>query len=1251
MMEEINISIKKLKALYKKYSLNDLVTSLFCSSLWLPNISSPVKHQLYYAILSMMEVDDFETNDKITNYQDFKKLLDQIYSLSPSFHYLEDYVPESDWGQIKYFFEKRFFQIFYGNELSNIFDHLMRYELMIIPFEDEIKSAVNKSPKSDLINCLTLQDQIITFYNNQFEGDIPQVNPGYIEIPSEAFWKNTINCFEHLNLDTAVESAFLENYSFQLGTVNYDISNIDSFTELVMNGEILPHFFLKQNDTYYPILPRRYSSILVDSWGKFFKNKRKKLFDSDERIRQIITGAVANFIKQRVSKNKIFTIVSVLDEGKDTIPIVFVAAILTEEKIILFYLAHPDYSIDDINEEVNDVSKLLTKVSKAFKKQPYRLHLHIDKEIVEFRKEKENVKLIPEIFYVLPQLTTERKGINIPESFDCYFITLDELLYIIDESESAQELSDFTDYLERYSPQIDSGVISVTDLFASFKESFGVLIEGALEPDGIFLDPNWGSNYRYESLTKFWKIFPERNFIFHPRSWNVIKEGDTRIRIDARGFIGCALYTQLVNSHIFINSPFENMTKEQALISNLIIEIIEWGLSHDSQTFKNHPFFSIYTDLQIIVFPSSLVQKEGQYDHVKHLIPEKKLWESDYGFIKPSKPGIRLVFNDSILLKELSESKNRSIEIDLLCELLDNINTIVPFDNYISYKEGLDKEKSLLPRFKIYIDHKKVSFPDFVSPQKPDSHDFKRARKVIAELALKSQVDPNIYQLSEAKYKINILIESIVKYIDEYVHKFNYANSISYLLTRIGALNDQDDIKTLNLQSYRSQEVNFDIQKEYSKQYEKYRRMHKNYRYIIEKFVQNSPEGTEVLSKGEFKFLIALIDWLFTFYAASDSLHYEIDTIGIEITSDYKVDPIYNDEMKEKHSIFAKEISEIDLGIIGNKDDKISVQDEFDLYMDDVDQAFQSDLHFSLRRMCAILDFFTYWPIHSDVDDENSFYRSTLKDIQAICVKNIRNISQEETERIINFLTLKSDDVLRLIGSQKTCKDLPVWEYTKRFARYNIRPLIKIGEYYYWEPYSVLRSLSIWTGTILEGSFPHETQSKNVKSSIRKIKKHIEDKLPEKAFEIINEFTPFVEKNIFLHKRDKQGNHSTKLGDYDVLAYVEKKNLLLNIECKDILQVHCLKDAKTLRDRIFGKSGHSDGFIGKIKIREKHLKQNYERILNILSWPKLKNQNFRIISIYLSRRSYWWTKFPPIEDDIKFLRIDLLRNYMDDLIN
>ena len=104
-------SVKAISKVFSKYSIQDVVISLFASNLWLPNIASPIKHQLLLSIFATLKPEEYSNSKVITSYDDFKNFLQEIYSLLPSFEMLEDFVPEADWGNVKFYHEERIFKI------------------------------------------------------------------------------------------------------------------------------------------------------------------------------------------------------------------------------------------------------------------------------------------------------------------------------------------------------------------------------------------------------------------------------------------------------------------------------------------------------------------------------------------------------------------------------------------------------------------------------------------------------------------------------------------------------------------------------------------------------------------------------------------------------------------------------------------------------------------------------------------------------------------------------------------------------------------------------------------------------------------------------------------------------------------------------------------------------------------------------------------------------------------------------------
>jgi hypothetical protein len=109
------------------------------------------------------------------------------------------------------------------------------------------------------------------------------------------------------------------------------------------------------------------------------------------------------------------------------------------------------------------------------------------------------------------------------------------------------------------------------------------------------------------------------------------------------------------------------------------------------------------------------------------------------------------------------------------------------------------------------------------------------------------------------------------------------------------------------------------------------------------------------------------------------------------------------------------------------------------------------------------------------------------------------------------------------------------------------------------------------------------------------------------------------------------------------------KNIMLNVECKDILPVFSMKDLRRLRERIFGRPGFDEGHFGQINLRADYLKNNSGKVLKALNWSAPEGPPPKVISIYLTRRVYWWTRFPPTPIEATFLRIDMLADFLKGL--
>ena len=1242
-------SIAAISELFRKYSVEDVAESTFVSSVWLPNISSPVKHQLVTAVFASLKPEEYSQTSRIESYESFKEFLEKAYEVIPGFLLMEDYVPEPDWGQVRFHHDGRNYKMFYGNELSNAYEYLTLFQMIHLPFEKEYVKLTNRSPTEELECCLRLQEEIINGISAQPDKEsITGIPPGHVEVPPERFWEDARSFYSRLRPEKILPDQLLKAYSLQLGTLPHKLLAPESFGDSVFRGTLLPVFFIENESRYYCILPRRYPSILFDAWSEIFDKNRDKIDVSGERLHMSLSAQVYRFVKKRLKTNHVYPLVSAVTKDGRAHRITFATAFISKDKLILLYLAQPGLSGKKTHKELKDKTAELNEAMALIASQPTTLSLRMEGNNIEFHPAAEGDILKPEVMVLIPQISTQPESFSVPRSLPGNVIWLDSFLGIVDELEDDEDFADFIKYLEEIEGRTHSA-LSMLDKFASFKDSDGVLVGGALEYDHIVLDPHWGTHRRYESLSEFWKVYPEADFFDHPRTWKITQETDTRVRFEARGYLGTALHCKVGSTNIYMTAPFAEMSFEQGRLSNLLMECLEDSISLRKSLFQEHKFFGHFERLQINLFPSSLVSGNAKLQHLEHLCKITKYWCSDHGLRAPGKYAIRIVFNDSEITKAFEETQDSSVEVDILLEVLRHLDKIVPDPRTEQITEALERTKTNKPRFKLFREEKPASFPDFINPCEPKAAHFRRAKKRIAQLARKLEISEGYYELEAAKEKLNLLKNSIVSEVNSVIARYDFAGVIPFLISEIDALNARYEHKRMGVEHGVRHDTDYEPKEMYAEEHGKHITMHKNYRYLIEKCVQIEPHGQEKFGVDEFQYLIAMIDWLHAFYSASDNLHYGILPLGMKLDGDYTVEIKYEEGMESREREFSEEMAQLELGLIGKPEDRVSSPRAVEEFLEELDQAFIKDMGFSFRFMVNVLHVLTHWPVSRQNAEESPSYSAQMTEIEEACIKIIQGIQREEIRRIIGFLTLNKDDVIRVLGQTDPCPDLPVWEHRKRYSRYTLRPIIKIGNKYHWGPYSARGSGLIWSGTPLAGALPTDLEAPIIDEVLRAEKKLIEDALNEKALEIVKRFTPHSRKNIKLHKLEPKWSHPSDLGDYDVIAFYPGKNVIFNIECKDMLPVHCLKDAKRLRETIFGQPGKDKGHFTQINKREEYLSAHLPDIARALGWPVDPNQLSEIITIYLSRRSYWWTHFPPEDVTAKFLRIDLLSDFIEQI--
>jgi hypothetical protein len=1239
---------QELLNLLKQYSLDDLAKSFFILNLWLPNVASQIKFQYLYICLESIH-DQLQTENKIKSYHDFHAFCKELFELVPSFSTLEDYVPETDWNEIKYFFEKHFYKIFYGGDLSNSYDFYYSYELVHRPFEQHYLDIIKRSPLTEMRFCLGLQDNILSNLKQEKSTTLEDIEPGHIETPSEVFWKDASNFLESYDPgDFSPDMLGLYTKEF-LEPIK--LPDINTFVDNAYRGRNCCYFFIRKGKKMYPVMPRKWLTVIYDKWGSLLRDNlseiTKRLGDSKPSV--LIGIRIGHFISDRMDEDNIFTFVAPLKADMKPPHELRYTAIHADDKLYLIYTTPPVFNRDDLSKHLEEIAPKLKESADLVKTAPTRLGQFAKERIIEFRSKKTST-LEPVFIIALPSVITDTEGsIKIPEGIEAEIMTLDQLAGIFDEIENPKELNAFIAYLddERAKSRVP-GLNSYLDRFGSFKDSHGVLVPGALEPNMIMLDFGWGSNYRFKSLKQFWASYPEENLFGYPRSWTIPEDRKTPtgLILNSKNFFGYAYIQRIGETTFFINAPVHRMNLEEGKTADTLMQTLFDAIDLYPGILSKLEITKSHNKVQFFFCSASLASGDPDLSHVKHLVQEQKPWAIDCARIRSRDFGVRIVYNKEKVVEALKDVKDRSFQIDLMVDVFRKLGDVFPETNLEEIVTELEKEKGKRPRFGMFAVKKRASFPQHVRTVLPDEREYKLADKEIAKIAHELGIEPGTYSADDARDKLNLLRNGVVAILDEKVKHHDLLKSLPTLFERSNALINDAWQTEAELKATLGHDVDYDASERSSDKEKEFLHWYRVYRYIIEKFVQHEPSGQKELSEAGLKEILALADRLMDLYVSSDFINYELYPVSVDINRDYIVstrDDEHDISAMEKE--YGEEQAKLNLGIIGNKKDTADSSLPVEEYLDELDQAFKKDLGFGLKDLINLQQVMALWAERSNTP-EAAYYAATIDQIAEVCTHEIKGYDKSKTAAILDFLTLKHEGILTIKGDPNTPTDIPVWEHNKRLVRFDIRPLIKIKDKYYWGPHSIERTSRIWMGISSKHRLPSEIEAPTITAVLTKGHRNLEDNLVIKATEIVSRFTKDVKSNVYPHKHDTT---ISDIGDCDVLAYLKDRNILLNIEAKIIDPPHSNKDSGRMQRRTFGETKEDGSFkkgdVQKVEDRQNYLNTKGIELMTKLGWAA-PTENPKVVSIFVTKMGFWWTKHPPITTDVEFVETRALEDFI-----
>ena len=1233
---------EKIKEVFQNYSAQDVINSLLCSSLWLLNISSQIKHIYLTALLISCKPDIFKKSNQITDYNKFSELIFRLIPLLPSFPTAEDYFPETDWGEVKFFFNDEIYKIFYGNEITDIYDYLSMFEIMYTPFDDKFVRKIGRSPSKELTFCLNSQHEILSTISQSIsEEKVKSIDIGHYEVPEKEFWIAIYNYLQRK--DTQIPQAIIKNYSVEIGSGQFPQGK--DFLEAVIYGRLAQYYFILVDGKPYLLNPRRFSCILLEEWYQLYDANKNDLCEKKDLEYFYTSAALGRFIDQRLKGHNKFRCVSAVYENNHPHEILFSFATIYEHELLLFYLLPVDETL--VGQKISAVEEAI----KLIRKKPYTLALHLKRQNVQFRSSDAQRDLGVRVIAIYPNVCIQGviNTVDIPKAFSGTFIGITDFMGIFDETQSIDEFVDFLDHLEKDDVPI-APMASLMDRYAAYKDSHKIIVDGADRVDWIALDPHWGSSFKYKKLSEFWSLYPDRNYFDQPRSWRLIKESSTRVRLDARGYLWCAFFTKVNNVNFFFTAPFGEMTYEEAKFTDMLLMCLEDYFSRLGQRLIQLKIFKRYNEININIFPDTLVTREHDtFKHLNSFLRDLSVYNGEAGFIKHNVVGVRMVYSFEKALKQFSDCANGFYEVELFLYMVKLFNTLIPDAIADKTFEEIQTEfSSKKPRYKVHQLSMGVCFNHLSGlPLSAEIYEFKKTRKEIACLAKKLDIRSGIYELNEAKELINKVRSEAVKTIDAMICDFNYPSLVVLLMKNLERLMHHVKADLELIERSVELDVDYDRSKRYAKIHSDYLSSHRNYRYLIEKSVQHSLNGRKKPLDSDIKCLLAFADEIHVFYEASDLLHYSIAPVVLEVSDSYIFRIKDKGEIEGKTSSYGEVLASHQIYNDSSNERILWERDELEQYLDKLDSAFKEEFNYTFRNMQDFCDILATWPNFNKTVEVSDLYSADETTIIDICKQHLKKITPAEISGLIQSLTLGQKHMLSILGAKNDAQDLPVWEINKRPNRYIVKSLIRIGNNIFWGPYSVDKTQKNWLSRVMNGDMPFDLQKPKVIDVIEKRKQDIEHKIVEHVFSFVGQTTSYIEKEVFLHKRDKNAGYPDDLGDFDVIAFLPEHNVLLNIECKDLTGGYCPKDSKRLREKLFG-NRKGDGYVGKVEYRETYLNNNLAKIFKTLNWA-INSGETKVISLFVSRSHYYWYLFPPYQTDVRFVKVSMLKNALDEL--
>ena len=1215
MDQEFDSSWTTLTALFSGYNAKDVYVSLLASELWIPNISAQVKHYLAITIFASINADKFSPDRRIDSYDVFRAFISEVHSHLPSFPTLEDYEPEPDWGEVKSVMDSETVRVFYGGSSERITDFIDAFRMRYAEGSAELR---------DMDSILVLQDRLLSLIDRPVSKADDPAPLGALYVPDENFWQQCRSALPRLS-ELANHLATSPELILHQGQPGMKSRHQD-FGNAVVSGTVLPYTLFDIAGELLPLSPRDAASTVIQFWDR-------RPSQPPTVVERRVAAALAPYIRARIRHAAVGPYRFSLRDGKHGF--LEIPAVLAHESLLWMVVVLSRDRLAVLDKIENALTSKLRQDGTLI-----AMDLSIN-DLVVFGShmpgdfDTASVRLI----VIIAQSSTTSEFLRIPRSSARKFFLAD-FISITSAIDDAMELASYFNFLDMHPQAQMAPFVGPVDLFAMFRQSHGLLIEGAIDPAVISLDPHSGSNWRYEQQKRFWQAAPVSFPDDEPTTWKLDPKNGTDglLRMTSRADWRLAWMAELKTAsvHFVLDATAQALTVEDGRVLETFIHCLADSVNQRSELLPSG-LLRRRVATHCLAHESSLPSQMTGEENAKDA-PLLTAWEV---LEDAPKSLVLRVEVDLVQVRHgLMNAKDASFEAQILSAWaigLANIsNTPLSEEKILLIR----RSGARLPRFTMREMQREVDVPDHTQPALPSPFHFKLARRELAVIFEKLGTKPGRYELADAKAVIDPAREAYRDLVHKKINRFARIPLVLFSIEQFDALVADYDRRARQLKMSLTHEVDFDRQGDFVKIHQEFVHNVRNYRYLLEFAYSSLAAHHEAITYDEATGLFAEIDWLMVLQGASDTLHNAINVGGIELDFSFVPEVFYASGNNENYD---RETADERLGAGTAGDEISSLTDSESRQLDD---ALFLDAGFTLTHLLHTLVVLSRWPsVIGRPNDLQLSYGATDDVLLAKLVNSIQNMTAPVVRKVVSFLTLDPRRVRLLAGRDIEESDVPIWEHRKRDHRYSIRPLIRLDDgQLAWGAAAADRAHGIWATSFSEGYPPADIPWPHVDEVSARIKRRAELELETRAFDICKRHLAYVYHGInFKHRFPKESYED--VGDYDVLAYCPELNLWLTIECKFNKPAFSFKDARRLREHIFGKE-KAGGHVGKIERRREFLAINAERLRTLLGWPEPSKAQATIIDLYVSPRTFYWMRSPPYPTSIEFVRLGMLDTWI-----